>query len=243
MLRSTAWRGLLALAFVTALAGSARAEIAVLSNGLTLKLDRHHAEEGQVVLVLRGGGELGVPPSLVRGFVPDEVLDELDVPDGDPHALATAAARRHGLDPQLVLAVVSVESGFRAQAVSPKGAQGLMQLMPGTASSLGVGDAFDPEQNLDGGVRHLGSLLALYDGDVRRALAAYNAGEGAVARHNGVPPYAETQAYVRKVLQQYRPGDRRRRSSASTKARPARALQGSGAARAAAPAAAPEKAQ
>jgi hypothetical protein len=238
------WRGLLALAFVPALAGSARAEIAVLSNGLTLKLDSHRTEQVQVVLVLRGGGELGVPPSLVRGFVPDEVLDELDVPGGDLHALAEAVARRHGLDPQLVSAVVSVESGFRAGAVSPKGAQGLMQLMPTTASSLGVGDAFDPEQNLDGGVRHLGSLLALYDGDVRRALAAYNAGEGAVARHNGVPPYAETQAYVRKVLQQYRPGDGRHGKAASTKARPPRAQAG-GAPRAAAPstARAPEKAE
>ncbi len=223
MLRPTARRGLLALVLVPALAGSARAEIAVLSNGLTLKLDSHRAEEGQVVLVLRGGGELGVPSSLVRGFVPDEVLDELDVPGADLEALAVAAARRHGLDPRLVLAVVSVESGFRPQAVSPKGAQGLMQLMPTTASALGVGDAFDPEQNLEGGVRHLGSLLSLYDGDVRRALAAYNAGEGAVARHNGVPPYAETQAYVRRVLQQYRPGDGGRKVSTPARAGPAKA--------------------
>jgi hypothetical protein len=198
-------RLLLSLLLVPVLAGTARAEIAVLSNGLTLKLDRHRTEGGQVLLELRGGGELGVPPSLVRGFVPDEVLDELDVPGGDVRALAAAAARRHGLDPELVLAVVAVESGFRPQAVSPKGAQGLMQLMPKTASELGVADAFDPEQNLDGGVRHLGSLLSLYDGDVRRALAAYNAGEGAVARHNGVPPYAETRAYVERVLARYSP--------------------------------------
>jgi hypothetical protein len=198
-------RLLLSLLLVPVLAGTARAEIAVLSNGLTLKLDRHRTEGGQVLLELRGGGELGVPPSLVRGFVPDEVLDELDVPGGDVRALAAAAARRHGLDPELVLAVVAVESGFRPQAVSPKGAQGLMQLMPKTASELGVADAFDPEQNLDGGVRHLGSLLSLYGGDVRRALAAYNAGEGAVARHNGVPPYAETRAYVERVLARYSP--------------------------------------
>ena len=202
-------RLLVALLFVSALAGTARAEIAVLSNGLTLKLDRHRAEQGQVLLVLRGGGELGVPASLVRGFVPDEVLDELDVPGGDLRALAVAAARKHGLDPDLVLAVVSVESGFQPQAVSPKGAQGLMQLMPKTAAELGVGDALDPQQNLDAGVRHLGSLLTLYDGDVRRALAAYNAGQGAVARHNGIPPYAETQTYVEKVLRHYSPGARR----------------------------------
>ncbi len=219
--RPTAWHGLLALAFVVAWPASLRAEIAVLSNGLTLKLDTHRGEDGQVVLVLRGGGELGVPASLVQGFVPDEVLEELDVPGADLQALAVAAARRHGLDPRLVLAVISVESGFRPQAVSPKGAQGLMQLMPTTAGALGVGDAFDPEQNLEGGVRHLGSLLSLYDGDLRRALAAYNAGEGAVARHNGVPPYAETQAYVRRVLQQYRPGEGRRKGPVQPKAAPA----------------------
>jgi membrane-bound lytic murein transglycosylase MltF len=201
-------RLLVSLLFVPALAGTARAEIAVLSNGLTLKLDRHRVEEGQVLLVLRGGGELGVPASLVRGFVPDEVLDELDVPGADLRALAVAAAHKHGLDPGLVLAVVSVESGFRSQAVSPKGAQGLMQLMPKTAAELGVGDALDPQQNLDGGVRHLGSLLTLYDGDVRRALAAYNAGQGAVARHNGIPPYRETQAYVEKVLRHFGSRDR-----------------------------------
>ena len=111
-----------------------------------------------------------------------------------------------------MLAVVGVESGFRPEAVSPKGAQGLMQLMPGTSRELGVADPLDPEQNLDGGVRHLGALLTLYDGDLTRALAAYNAGQGAVARHDGVPPYRETQAYVKKVLARYRPpGDARRR--------------------------------
>ncbi len=211
-------RILLPLLFVPALAGTARAEIAVLSNGLTLKLDRHRVEEGQVLLVLRGGGELGVPASLVRGFVPDEVLDELDVPGADLRALAVAAAHKHGLDPGLVLAIVSVESGFRPQAVSPKGARGLMQLMPKTAAELGVGDALDPQQNLDGGVRHLGSLLTLYDGDVRRALAAYNAGQGAVSRHNGMPPYAETQAYVEKVLRHYGRGARHHRSQPATAA-------------------------
>ena len=199
-------RGMLpALALLTLLGTSARAEIALLANGQTLKLDGHRVEEGLVVLVLKGGGEMSVPPATVQGFVPDEVLDEVTVPPGgDLRRAATLAARRHGLDPELVIAVVSVESGFRPQAVSPKGAQGLMQLMPRTAQSLGVVDAFDPEQNLDGGVRHLGQLLAAYNGDVERALAAYNAGEGAVHRHNGIPPYRETRAYVKKVLERYR---------------------------------------
>ena len=83
-----------------------------------------------------------------------------------------------------------------------------MQLMPTTAASLGVEDAFDPAQNLDGGARHLGSLLALYGGDLKRALAAYNAGEGAVARHKGIPPFRETREYVQKVLERYRKATR-----------------------------------
>jgi len=195
-----------------ALLGVARAgtaEIALLSSGTTLKLDGHRVEDGMVVLELRGGGEIGLPPSAVRGFVPDEVVEEVAGEAGtaeraDLRALATAAARRHGLDPGLVLAVVGVESAFQPEAISPKGAQGLMQLMPRTAASLGVEDALDPEQNLDGGTRHLGSLLELYDGDLERALAAYNAGEGAVARHGGIPPFRETRDYVRKVLERYR---------------------------------------
>jgi hypothetical protein len=192
---------------VLALGGAtARAEIALLSNGLTLKLDGHRTEGDEVVLVMRGGGEMGVPAWAVRGFVPDEVLDEVELPDGgDVRALVDAVARHHGLDPGLVLAVVGVESGFRVEAVSSKGAQGLMQLMPGTSRALGVDDPLDPAQNLDGGVRHLGALLTLYDGDLVRALAAYNAGEGAVARHGGVPPYRETREYVKKVLDRYRP--------------------------------------
>jgi hypothetical protein len=198
-------RSLFAVALLSLVGTSARAEIALLSSGLTLKLEAHRAEDGLVILVLKGGGEMTVPASTVRGFVPDEVLDELAVPPGgDLRAVAAAAARRHGLDPGLVMAVVSVESGFRPEAVSPKGARGLMQLMPRTAESLGVVDAFDPAQNLDGGARHLGQLLTLYGGDLVKALAAYNAGEGAVERHGGVPPYRETRAYVKKVLERYR---------------------------------------
>jgi soluble lytic murein transglycosylase-like protein len=147
-----------------------------------------------------------VPLESLRGLVPDEVIEEVagaPAGSGDLRELATAAARRHGLDPGLVLAVVSVESAFRPEAVSPKGAQGLMQLMPATAVSLGVKDAFDPAENLDGGARHLGSLLTLFGGDLQRALAAYNAGSGAVGKYKGVPPYRETRAYVKKVLERY----------------------------------------
>jgi soluble lytic murein transglycosylase-like protein len=199
-------RALLIVVLASLLPGAAaRAEIALLSSGLTLKLDGHRVEDGVVLMTLRGGGEVGVPAEAVRGFVPDEVLDEvLEPATGDLRELAAAAARRHGLDPDLVVAVVSVESAFRPQAVSPKGAQGLMQLMPRTAQSLGVTNPLDPAQNLDGGARHLGQLLELYDGDLVRALAAYNAGQGAVERHGGVPPYRETRTYVKKVLDRYR---------------------------------------
>jgi soluble lytic murein transglycosylase-like protein len=196
--------GLLASLALLGAAAPLRAEIALLSSGLTLKLESHRAEGDGVVLFVEGGGEISLPRSAVRGFVPDEVVEEIALPEGgDLRQLAVAVARRHGIDPALVLAVVGVESAFRPEAVSPRGAQGLMQLMPATAAALGVKDALDPAENLDGGIRHLGSLLTLYGGDLIRALAAYNAGEGAVSRHGGVPPYRETRAYVKKVLERY----------------------------------------
>jgi soluble lytic murein transglycosylase len=118
--------------------------------------------------------------------------------DLDRHVEQTAA--RHGVDAGLVRAVIRVESAGDPRAVSPKGALGLMQLMPAQAARLGVRDALDPFANVAGGVRHLADLLRRYDGNVRLALAAYNAGEEAVRQHGGVPPYPETQAYVRKIL-------------------------------------------
>jgi soluble lytic murein transglycosylase-like protein len=199
---------LLALACL-ATAPPALAEIALLASGRTLKVDGARAEDGRVLLALRGGGEVGLPAADLVGLVPDEVVEEVVAAEGtagELRALASSSARRHGLDPALVLAVVQVESGFRPAAVSPKGARGLMQLMPSTAAHLGVEDSFDPGQNLDAGARHLGGLVARYRGDLVKALAAYNAGEAAVERHRGVPPFSETRAYVERVLRRYQAG-------------------------------------
>src|SRR5215210_39189 len=123
------------------------------------------------------------------------------LPPGVPYgAEITAAARKHGLDPALLAGLVRQESNFDPTAGSPAGARGLTQLMPGTAAGLGVTDVTDPAQALEGGAKYLKQQLDAFGGDVTKALAAYNAGPGAVQRYGGVPPYAETQNYVRKVL-------------------------------------------
>jgi soluble lytic murein transglycosylase-like protein len=120
------------------------------------------------------------------------------------------AAARHDVDPALVKAVISTESGWNPQAVSRKGAVGLMQLIPGTAQRFGVNNSFDPAQNVEGGTTYLKALLDRYNGDLSKSLAAYNAGEHAVDMHGGVPAYRETQQYVRKVTDAYfRPGSGR----------------------------------
>jgi soluble lytic murein transglycosylase-like protein len=118
-----------------------------------------------------------------------------------PYAAAVVeAARKHDVPVRLVAAIISAESGFDPRAVSPKGARGLMQLMPATARMLGVPDAFHPADNIEAGVRHLRGLLERFDQDLRLALAAYNAGEAAVISHRGIPPYRETRDYVARVM-------------------------------------------
>jgi Transglycosylase SLT domain len=130
--------------------------------------------------------------SLSGGFTQPEIDRAID-----------QAASRHNVDPNLVRALVKVESNFNPNAVSPKGAMGLMQLMPQTARQLKLKNPFNPEENIDAGVRHLKNLLDSYGGDVRLSLAAYNAGTGAVTRSSGIPKFAETRNYVKRITQLY----------------------------------------
>jgi soluble lytic murein transglycosylase-like protein len=121
----------------------------------------------------------------------------------DVSQVVNAVSDRYRLDPDLVSSVIRAESGFKVHAVSPKGAQGLMQLMPGTASKLGVPNAFDPEANVDGGTRYLRELLERYNFDLIKALAAYNAGPHRVEQYKGVPPYLETRKYVASIVRDF----------------------------------------
>ncbi|HET6460629.1 MAG TPA: lytic transglycosylase domain-containing protein [Syntrophales bacterium] len=127
----------------------------------------------------------------------DKKLGE-NIPQYDD--LIITASEKHKIEPALVKAIIKAESNFNHRAVSPKGAKGLMQLMPATASSLKVEDSFHPEKNIEGGVKYLRYLLDYFNGNLRLALAAYNAGENAVIRYKGVPPYRETQEYIQRVL-------------------------------------------
>jgi hypothetical protein len=120
----------------------------------------------------------------------------------EPRAIIKEAADRYGIDEALITAVIEAESQFNPRAVSRRGAQGLMQLMPDTAASLGVADPFSPRENIDGGVRHLRALMDRFDNNVPLALAAYNAGHVAVIQYRGIPPYPQTRAYVNRILRQ-----------------------------------------
>jgi soluble lytic murein transglycosylase-like protein len=193
-------------------------EFAVLASGARLYADRHEADAAKVRLY-HGSGFVEVDASKVKSFEPDEsvaapapapapappVAAAVAPPAASPTTpldLADAAADKYGLPRNLVRSVMSAESGFIAEAVSPKGAIGLMQLMPDTARDLGV-DPNDPVQNVDGGTRYLRDLLLRYDG---HALAAYNAGPGAVDKYNGVPPYAETINYIGRIERKLKQG-------------------------------------
>src|SRR5437764_4630916 len=131
-------------------------------------------------------------------------LEGFSTGDAKVDSFIVESAARNGVDPLLLYSIMHRESSFKRMAVSPKGARGLMQLMPGTAARFGVANIFDPRQNIEGGARYVRFLLDTFDGDVRLALAGYNAGEGAVMKYgNRVPPYSETQEYVRRISERY----------------------------------------
>ena len=208
--------------FVAAGSSAVSAEIVFLTSGRTLSVKGHQQDGTSIVLTLRGGGNVTLDQTLVEKIVPDEVphpepapavaevpqqeAAKAPAPQRTPllrntayGELIAAAAQTHGVDPILVQALIQVESNYQPRAKSHKGAMGLMQLMPATAREYKVRNAYDPKANIDAGVRKLKSLIDKYQ-VFELALAAYNAGEGAVKRFNGIPPYRETQNYVAKIL-------------------------------------------
>jgi soluble lytic murein transglycosylase-like protein len=206
-------------------AGAAFAgESAVLTTGVRLHVD-HHEVDGDKIRLYDGSGYIEMDAVKVRGFEADEpappapatavpapaaVPPSPELPAApaplSPQQMADAAADKYGLPRKLVHSVIKAESAFRPKAVSPKGAIGLMQLMPATALTLGV-DPNDPVQNVDAGARYLRDLLVKYDGLLWHALAAYNAGPGAVEKYKGVPPYRETIDYVKRIDSDYKKGN------------------------------------
>jgi len=213
------------------LAAPARAELVYFATGRTLNVKSHRTEGGSLVLTLRGGGEVVCDPAHIARIEPDEApypepaREEIGLKaeptNGNPNrgirlqpdselqpdlrlepvleAWIDTVSAREGVDPRLVRAVIEVESGYEPRARSPKGAMGLMQLMPATARQYSVSNPYDPAANIEAGIKHLKSLLARFPQAL--ALAAYNAGDKAVERFGGIPPYAETRNYVARILQ------------------------------------------
>ena len=194
-----------ALVVVCATSDASAADFAVLNNGFSIRHERREVV-GSVTRLYLGAdpnGYVDVPTDLIDRFEPDLSLPTTPAQAQSLPDVVNTASDRYHLDPDLVNSVIHAESGFNPRAVSPKGAQGLMQLMPQTASRLGVTDAFDPGANVDGGTRYLRELLQRYHFDLIKALAAYNAGPQRVDQYHGVPPYYETQAYVARIIRDF----------------------------------------
>lgn len=192
-------------------AAPAGAELVYFHTGRALSVRAVRSEGDLLILKLREGGEVTCTREAIARVAPDEVEHPDDILPEPPAAaaeppavprryqeLVAMTARKHGIDARLIHAVIQVESAYRSRAVSSKGARGLMQLLPSTGRQYGALDLFDPRVNVDAGVRHLKSLLSRFD--LPLALAAYNAGEGAVSRFGGIPPFRETRNYVTRIL-------------------------------------------
>jgi len=204
------------------------AEVAILRNGFSIRHERRETVGSATRLYL--GGDKGYidiatdqierfekdlspavapaalaasAPTVAAVVVPASMAKPQNLKPQDLNQVINTISDRHHIDPDFISSVIHAESGFNPRAVSPKGAQGLMQLMPGTASKLGVSNAFDPSANVEGGTRYLTELLQRYNFDVIKALAAYNAGPLRVQQYGGVPPYQETRAYVARIVRDY----------------------------------------
>ena len=205
---------LLALAPLT----SQAAELAQLANGFSIRHERREVIGSTTRLYLSGDTSyVDIPTAQIRKFEPDlsvtEPVAAEPSPVADVHQVVRDAATKHRIDPDFLSSVIQAESGFNVRAVSPKGAQGLMQLMPKTAAELGVNDSFNPTLNVDAGSRYLRDLFARYNYDTVKALAAYNAGPHRVEQYKGVPPYRETRAYVAKIINDYNKKKRAQRAT------------------------------
>ena len=220
---------ILVLALSPVLSGAvpARAELVVLTDGNVLKVTAYEAAGEQASLTLSFGGRMTIPIERVERVVDDEVVpappveevaaavadapsppiplrfaEDQPVPEGPYGSLIYETAKRHSVNPQIVAAVIRQESAGNRRAVSHKGARGLMQLMPATAIRFGVRKErlYEPEHNIEAGVRYLSWLLDKFPNDLAKVLAAYNAGENAVIRYQGIPPYKETRNYVKRIF-------------------------------------------
>ena len=196
-------------------------EVAVLKNGFTIQHERREVvgELTRLYVTADGASYVDVPTADIDHYeeapaplAPDPLSPKPNKgvmqgfpgrPKTDLSEVVNQASGRYRLDPDFVNSVIKAESGFNVRAVSPKGAQGLMQLMPGTASQLGVPNAFDPQANVEGGTKYLRELLERYNFDMVKALAAYNAGPQRVEQFGGVPPFHETQAYVARIVRDF----------------------------------------
>jgi soluble lytic murein transglycosylase-like protein len=232
----------LAAAVLSCFAADARAaERVTLRNGFTVQCDHHALVDGHMRLYLSAGEDsyiefapdkiagfenIADPPAAATPVAPQGSSGRAKLTPADLHEMLARAGTEHNLDVDLLASVIKAESNGNARAVSRAGAQGLMQLMPGTAADLGVQDSFQPEQNVRGGSAYLDYLLTRYQDNLAKALAAYNAGPEAVDKYHGIPPYRETRAYVARVIHEFnlrvlaREAEARRAPASISAARP-----------------------